>query len=586
MPGLTDRRLHYETVMRRRAEEVARMVLPNGRRRGAEFEGTGPDGIKWSINIGNGPKRGKFSIFSIGYHGDPVDFVCRGLFNDNWGPFDKWAAGWSGWNDMRARPELLRTAEEQAQRAERARQERAAQAEAQRTQQAREIYHSADADLTPMFAYLAGRGLPVPAEPVPTLRFGATMRYNLAGQRNKFLPAMVAPIISTSSGCFSAVHRTYIEETADGWRKARVGKPKLSLGPVSGGIIPLINGAISWRDWLTAENAPYEALLLAEGIENALSASIAFPGVRCCAYIYAGNLPAVSELLPRHADPIILAVDRDGESRGRTGILAQREAALERWLDQGRHVIVVAAPRGVKDLNDHLCRLIRKHSYTPQFTQTQSTIDWRTALLDAVPVVAGDPVASWWETVVGTEWDGTARLLQHPALPQIEAPDTTAPAMLVPLHGEHCEPVGVLAAWLARRGDSWGLAPLVLPVRLLGSPDGVVIIRQARRERGNARLVVGLESALVVAAWESETVLCACDLSHAVRCARGVPASIETVDIYGENEDVTTAWQLLLRRTQRALAEFGIDHVRWQRPWKEYSDFAAMYRDGELGLLP
>jgi hypothetical protein len=561
------------------------MVLPNGRRRGAEFEGTGPDGIKWSINIGKGPKRGEFSIFSIGYHGDPVDFVCRGLFNDNWSPFDEWAAGWTGWNDMRARPELLRTAEEQAQRAERARQERAAQAEAERIQLAREAYHQADADLAPVLAYLAGRGLPMPAALVPTLRFGARVRYDLAGQRDKFLPAMVAPVIGASDGRFTAIHRTYLEATADGWRKARVGKPKLSLGPVSGGIIPLLNGAVSWRDWLTAEKAQAEALLLAEGVENALSASVAFPGVRCCAYISAGNLAAVSERLPRHADPIILAVDRDGESRGRAGILAQREIALERWLEQGRRVIVVAAPRGVKDLNDHLGRLIRKHGYTPRFRQTPTAIDWHTALVEAVPVSAGDPVASWWETVVGAAWDGTAKLLLHPALPQIEAPDT-APAMLVPLHGEHREPVGALVAWLARRGDSWSLAPLMRPVRLLGSPEGVAIIRQARREHGKARLVVGLESALVVAAWESETVLCACDLSHAVHCARGVPASIETVDIYAENEDETTVWQLLLRRTQRALAEFGIEHVRSKRPWKEYADFAAMYRDGELGLLP
>jgi Toprim domain len=586
MPGLAERRLHYEIVMRRRADELARMVLPNGRRRGAEFEGTGPDGIKWSINIGTGPRRGEFSIFSIGYHGDPVDFVCRGLFSDDWASFDEWAAGWTGWSDMQARPELLRTAEEQARRAERARQERAAHAEAQRIQRAREVYHQADAELAPMLAYFGGRGLPVPAELVPALRFGAAVPYDLAGQTNKLLPAVVAPVIGASNGRFSAVHRTYIEETADGWRKARVGKPKLSLGPVSGGIIPLINGAMSWRDWLTAETAPSDPLLLAEGVENALTASLAFPGVRGCAYISAGNLAAVSELLPRHADPIILVVDRDGESRGRTGILAQREIAVERWLEQGRQVIVLAAPRGVKDLNDHLCRLISKHGYTPRFTQTPTAIDWHTALREAVPVVAGDPVASWWETVVGATWDGTARLLLHPALPQIEAPDTTAPAMLVPLHGEHREPVGVLAAWLAQRGDSWGLAPLILPVRVLGSPDGVAIMRQARRERGRARLVIGLESALVVAAWESETVLGGCDLSHAVRCARGVPASIETVDIYAENEDVTTVWQLMLRHTQRALAAFGIEHVRSQRPWKDYADFAAMYRDAELGLLP
>jgi hypothetical protein len=572
--------------MRRRADEVARMVLPHGKRRGAEIEDTGPDGHKWSINVGNGPRRGAFSIFSIGYHGDPVDFVCRGLFNDNWAAFDEWAAGWTGWNDMQARPELLRSAEEQAQRAELARQERAAQEDRRRIKLAQEIYHQADADLAPALAYLASRGLLVPAELVPTLRFGSDVPYDAGGQRNKFLPAMVAPVIRASDGRFLGVHRTYLEAVGESWRKARVAEPRLSRGPVAGGIVPLIGGGMSWKDWLTAKTAPAEALLLAEGGEDALSASVAFPSARCCAYVSAGNLAAVSELLPRHADPIILVVDRDGESRGRVGILAQREIALERWIEQGRHVIVLAAPRGMKDLNDHLCRLISKLGYTPRFTRTPTSIDWHTALLEAVPVTAGDPVANWWETVVSAQWDGNARLLLHPALPQIEAPDVTAPAMLVPLHGEHREPVGALVAWLARRGNGWGLAPLVRPVRLLGSPDGVAIIRQARGEHGEARLVIGLENSLVVAAWESETVLCACDPSHAVRCARGVPASIEAIDIYAENEDVTTAWQLLLRRTQRALAEFGIERIRWQRPWPDYPDFAAMFRDRELDLIP
>jgi hypothetical protein len=585
MAGRPDRRRHYEAVMRLRADAVARLVLPHGRRRGAEFEATGPDGLKWSINVGNGSRRGAFSIFSIGYHGDVVDFACRGLFNDHWPSFDEWAAGWTNWNDMLARPELLHSAEEQAQRAEQARQERAAKEEAQRIETARKLYCQADADPAPMLAYFAGRGLAVPATLVSALRFGTAVPYDVRGQRDKFLPAMVAPVIHASSGRFQAVHRTYIEQTAGGWRKASGSEPRLSLGPVAGGIIPLIDGVMPWAHWLTAQDAPPDALLLAEGIENALSASVAFPGVRCCAYISAGNLAAVSELLPRHADPIILVVDRDEGSRGRYHIQAQRELALRRWLDQGRRVIVVAAPRGVKNLNDHLCRLIREHGYTPQFTPTPAPIDWRDALMEATPVVTGDPVALWWDTVVGAVWDDTAKLLLHPALPQIEAPGVTTPAMLVPLHGEHREPVGVLVAWLAQRGRDWGLAPLLQPVRLLGSPEGVAIIRQARRERGEARLVVGLENALVVAAWESETVMCACDPSHAVHCAPGIPAAIETVDIYVENEDATTVWHLLLRHAAQALADSGIEQIRWKRPWREYLNFAAMYRDSELGVL-
>jgi hypothetical protein len=235
--------------MRRRADEVARLVLPDGRRRGAEFEGPGPDGLKWSINIGSGSRRGAFSIFAIGYHGDVVDFACRGLFKDQWPSFDEWAAGWTNWHDMQARPELLRSAEEQAQRAEQARQERAVKEEARRIKLAHEIYQQANADPAPLLAYLAGRGLPVPAKFVPALRFGTAVPYDVRGQRDKFLPAMVAPVIHASGCRFPAVHRTYLEETAGGWGKARVGEARLSLGPVAGGIIPLSDD--TWRTWLT-----------------------------------------------------------------------------------------------------------------------------------------------------------------------------------------------------------------------------------------------------------------------------------------------------------------------------------------------
>src|SRR5689334_15208313 len=182
MRGKPDRRRHYAMVLRQKADEVARMVLPTGRRRGAEFEGLGPDGFKWSINIGTGSRRGAFSIFSIGHHGDIVDFVCRGLFNDEWAPFDEWAAGWTGWNDMQARPELLRSTEEQVKRAEEAQRKRAAEEAALRVKQAHEIYRHADAEPAPMFGYLAGRGLPISADLVRTLRYAPSVPYELEGQ--------------------------------------------------------------------------------------------------------------------------------------------------------------------------------------------------------------------------------------------------------------------------------------------------------------------------------------------------------------------------------------------------------------------
>jgi hypothetical protein len=60
---------------------------------------------------------------------------------------------------------------------------------------------------------------------------------------------VLAPVHSLADGTFRAVHRTYVEQDAAGaWHNARKLKPPKSfLGPVSGHIIPLIDGV--GRPW-------------------------------------------------------------------------------------------------------------------------------------------------------------------------------------------------------------------------------------------------------------------------------------------------------------------------------------------------
>lgn len=101
--------------------------------------------------------------------------------------------------------------------------------------------------------YLRSRGLTLP--PAPVLRFASRCWNRETG---KELPAMLARV-DDANGEFVAVHRTWL--TPNG-RKAALRDPKMSLGPISGGAVRLA--------------PPGPVLAVAEGIEDALSATIAW----------------------------------------------------------------------------------------------------------------------------------------------------------------------------------------------------------------------------------------------------------------------------------------------------------------------
>jgi hypothetical protein len=92
-----------------------------------------------------------------------------------------------------------------------------------------------------------------------------------------------------------------------------------------------------------------EELVLAEGIENALSAALFCPGMRVAASGFNGNLPALE--LPPGIRKVLFCRDRDGENRP---VLRNLERAAERWLSEGRAVEFIEPPAPFKDLNDWL----------------------------------------------------------------------------------------------------------------------------------------------------------------------------------------------------------------------------------------
>jgi putative DNA primase/helicase len=139
---------------------------------------------------------------------------------------------------------------------------------------------------------------------------------------------MVALVTRGTDGAPLAIHRTFM--SGDGTSKAPIEPTKMMLGPCRGGAVRL--GPITDR------------LLVAEGIENALSAMQA-TGQAAWAALSASGLRAL-ELPVEARDVVVLA---DGDEPGEA---AARDCAW-RWKRQGRRVRIARPPRGF-DFNDVL----------------------------------------------------------------------------------------------------------------------------------------------------------------------------------------------------------------------------------------
>jgi hypothetical protein len=171
-------------------------------------------------------------------------------------------------------------------------------------------------------AYLRSRDLVLP--PPPCLRFLPRLKHP-SGQ---FFPAMVAPVVLSSSGEFMGIHRTFLAQ--DGSGKAPVKPAKMMLGPCAGGAVHLAE--------------PEEPLMVGEGIETCLAAMQA-TGNPAWAALSASGLKAL--VLPAKVREVIILADGD-----ETGEAAAQASAL-RWKREGRTVRIARPPDGM-DFNDLL----------------------------------------------------------------------------------------------------------------------------------------------------------------------------------------------------------------------------------------
>jgi putative DNA primase/helicase len=195
--------------------------------------------------------------------------------------------------------------------------------DAERTRTALRLWGaSVPATGTLVETYLRSHGIVMP---IPdTLRFHGGTKH----ARGKFWPAMVALVTRGTDGAPLAIHRTFLAR--DGTSKAPIEPAKMMLGPCRGGAVRL--GPITDR------------LLVAEGIENALSAMQA-TGQAAWAALSTSGLRTL-ELPAEARDVVVLA---DGDEPGE----AAAHGAARRWKRGGRRVRIARPPRGF-DFNDVL----------------------------------------------------------------------------------------------------------------------------------------------------------------------------------------------------------------------------------------
>ena len=119
----------------------------------------------------------------------------------------------------------------------------------------------------------------------------------------------------------------------------------MSLGRVAGGCIRLWRGA-SGKPLAQAPQG--EAVVIAEGIETALSVAVACPNCGCSRLFRWRTCGAWR--CRRRCAPCILCRDNDGPNAGAARLF---QSAVDRFAGEGRIVKVAVPPCG-KDFNDTL----------------------------------------------------------------------------------------------------------------------------------------------------------------------------------------------------------------------------------------
>lgn len=338
-----------------RIEALIAALGLDGEFRGHEYVAFNPTRV--DRNLGSfvirlsGDKAGVWADFAVAEaNGDALDLVAYILFRGDKKRAWPWALGWLGLADVDDATARATARQWEQKRVEK----RRADAEERRKTRNRALRRFQEAQErlrgTPVDLYLKGRGIDLDllGRQPRALRFHPNLWCQEIEARG---PAWVAAITGTTGaarGHMVGVHRGWLRQRPDGtWTKADLAEPRKSMGAYKpfGGIIPLWRGA-SGRPLGQAPEG--EAIILTEGVEDALTLALALPEYRIAAALSVSNLANIA--LPPQIATVIIAADNDGDNPDAASGLAKASA---RFAAEGRVVKIARSPVG-KDFNDLL----------------------------------------------------------------------------------------------------------------------------------------------------------------------------------------------------------------------------------------
>jgi hypothetical protein len=323
-----------------RVEALCAELLPAGIREGAEWRigsVAGEPGRSMAVHL-RGAKAGVWYDWAAGIDGDALDLVAQVPFRGDKRQAVRWSRAWLGLDDAdpASFPRQRREIAERRAAGERE--------DAKHRSQAARIFLSAQLSLasTPAEAYLHSRAIDLAqlGRQPRSLRFHPALFNRESGLE---WPTLVAAIVN-GEGRLVGVHRTWLRP--DGSGKAPLRAPKMTLGAYRGGAIRLWRGASG----KPLREAPAgETVLIAEGIEDALSAAIAAREYRVLAAVSLSNLASLT--LPPAIGIVVILAQNDPLGSPASRALDRAVADFRR---QGRRVKLARPPAPAKDINDVL----------------------------------------------------------------------------------------------------------------------------------------------------------------------------------------------------------------------------------------
>lgn len=358
-----------KTMLQGRVEQLCRELLPRGRREGGQWVSNNPLTGDWkkqpALKVGLVRDPGAWRCWRSGDKGDVLQLIAYlGGASGDMKFARRWAEDWLGIRAMSAadRHAARRSAEKAAAgQAQKAEKDRAKAIEAGKA-----LFIEADdwKHDTPQkahaLAYFAARGVPLDAVPnidTMTFRFshssewwkgakwetrqGANGPYKVKAAPGPDFPA-VHSSLRTHCGQITGCHVTFLDPLRPA--KAPVTPAKMMRGLALGSVISVSKGPKNKDPWIPQDPG---MLVIAEGIETALTLAIALPEARVWA---AGSLAGIgaAPVNMKCVGEIVVARDNnDGNDQAQ----GQLEAALEALEAQGRPLTVINSPVG-DDFND------------------------------------------------------------------------------------------------------------------------------------------------------------------------------------------------------------------------------------------